>query len=189
MEIVLIRHGKPKVDLSGKMSAAGFGKRVASYDQSGIDAEHQPTAEAYERAKQCEFIVCSTLPRSIESAWALNIETPDIISSLFRECEMPYAHWKYPKLTGNSWSVLFRILQLAGYTSNAESYKDIKCRTRECTDQLVKLSKEHESVLFVGHGAIIWFIHKQLLRLGWSGPQKSVRKYWDFGVYTQNTPF
>jgi len=102
VEIVLIRHGKPKIDLSGKMSASSFGGRVASYDQSGIDTEHQPTAEAYKRAKQCEFIVCSTLPRSIESAWALNIETPDIISSLFRQCEMPYANWKYPEVTGTS---------------------------------------------------------------------------------------
>ncbi len=186
MEIVLIRHGKPKIDFSGKMSASGFGRRVASYDQSGINAEHQPTVEAYERVEKCEFIVCSILPRSIESARALNIENPDIISPLFRECEMPYANWKYPELTGASWSILFRILQLAGYTSNTESYKDIKYRTRKCTDQLVKLSQEHRSVLFVGHGAIIWLIHKQLLRQGWSGPQKPVRKYWDFGVYTQN---
>ncbi len=79
MEIVLIRHGKPTIDLSGKMSAAGFGEQVASYDQSGIDAEHKPTAEAYERAGKCEFIVCSTLPRSIESAWALNSARPKTI--------------------------------------------------------------------------------------------------------------
>ena len=184
MEIVLIRHGKPKIDISGKMSASDFGKRVADYDRSGIDTEHKPTNEACERAKKCLFIVCSTLPRSIESARALNIENPDMTNHLFRECEMPYADWKYPALTGTSWAILFRILQLAGYTSNTESYKAIKHRVKECAEQLVKLSKKHESVLFVGHGAIIWFIHKQLLRMGWSGPQKSVKKYWEFGVYT-----
>ena len=184
MEIVLIRHGKLKIDISGKMSASDFGKRVADYDRSGIDTEHKPTNEACERAKKCLFIVCSTLPRSIESARALNIENPDMTNHLFRECEMPYADWKYPALTGTSWAILFRILQLAGYTSNTESYKAIKHRVKECAEQLVKLSKKHESVLFVGHGAIIWFIHKQLLRMGWSGPQKSVKKYWEFGVYT-----
>jgi len=184
VEIVLIRHGKPKIDISGKMSASDFGKRVADYDRSGIDTEHKPTNEACERAKKCLFIVCSTLPRSIESARALNIENPDMTNHLFRECEMPYADWKYPALTGTSWAILFRILQLAGYTSNTESYKAIKHRVKECAEQLVKLSKKHESVLFVGHGAIIWFIHKQLLRMGWSGPQKSVKKYWEFGVYT-----
>lgn len=187
MEIVLIRHGKPKIDLSGKMSASGFGQRVMDYDQAGIDAEHKPTREACKMAGKCRFIVCSTLPRSIESARALNIENPDMTSDLFRECEMPYANWKYPKLTGASWSVLFRILQLMGYTSNTESYKTIKHRTQECADQLVELSQKHGSVLFIGHGAIIWLIHKQLLRMKWSGPQKSVRDYWAFGVYTKNT--
>ena len=185
MEIVLIRHGKPKIDISRKMSASDFGKRIADYDRFGIDTEHKPTNETCERVKKCLFIVCSTLPRSIESAQALNIENPDMISHLFRECEMPYADWKYPALTGTSWAILFRILQLAGYTSNTESYKAIKYRAKECAEQLMKLSKKHESVLFVGHGAIIWFIHKQLLRMGWSGPQKSVKKYWEFGVYTQ----
>jgi len=184
VEIILIRHGKPKIDILGKMSAADFGKRVIDYDQSGIDTEHKPTNEACKKAGECRFVVCSTLPRSIESARALNIKTPDIISHLFRECEMPYANWKYPKLTGDLWSALFRILQLAGYTSNAESYAAIKYRTKECINQLGELSQKHGSVLFVGHGAIIWLMHKQLLRMGWLGPKKSVRKYWEFGVYT-----
>jgi len=186
VEIVLIRHGKPKIDISGKMSAADFGKRVTDYDRAGIDAEHKPTNTACEKAGKCRFIVCSTLPRSIESARILNIGTPDITSHLFRECEMPYANWKHPKLSGTTWSILFRILQLTGYSSNAESCKTIKNRAKKCADQLATLSKKHESVLFVGHGAIIWLIHKQLLRTGWSGPRKSARKYWGFGIYTQD---
>ena len=185
MEIVLVRHGKPKIDTSGKVGASDFGKWVAKYDQAGIDVDHKPTIEAFERAERCSFIVCSTLPRSIESAKALNIEVLDMVSHLFRECEMPYANWNYPKLSIKSWSVLFRILQLVGYSSNAESYKAIKERTAKCTNQLTELSKEHESVLFVGHGTLLWFIHKQLIRMGWLGPQKSVRKHWEFGVYTQ----
>ncbi len=186
MEIILIRHGKPKIDISGKMSASNFGKRVIDYDRTGINSEPKPTNEAYEKTKGCRFVICSTLPRSIESALALNIETPDMISHLFRECEMPYADWKYPELTGASWSIFFRILQRMGYTSNTESYKMIKHRTKKCAEQLVELSEKHGSVLFVGHGALIWFIHKQLLRMKWSGPQKSVKKHWEFGTYTHD---
>jgi len=185
VEITLIRHGKPKIDVSGKMSASDFGKRVADYDRAGIDTGHKPAKAVCEKARKCRFIVCSTLPRSIESAQALNIDTPDMTSHLFRECEMPYANWKHPKLSGTSWSILFRIFQLMGYSSNTESCKAIKARAEKCADQLAKLSKKHESVLFVGHGAIIWLIHRQLLRTGWSGPQKSARKYWEFGIYTR----
>ncbi len=111
MEIVLIRHGKPKIDTSGKVGASDFGKWVVKYDQAGIDIDHKPTVEAFERTEKCSFIVCSTLPRSIESAKVLNIEALDIVSHQFRECEMPYANWNYPKLPIKTWSVLFRILQ------------------------------------------------------------------------------
>mgnify|MGYP000641593629 CR=1 FL=1 len=185
MEIVLIRHGKPEIDASGKLSASDFGKWLDKYDQAGIDVDHNPTIEAFKMTNRCSYIVCSTLPRSIESAKALNIDTPDMISHLFRECEMPYANWNYPILSIKSWAILFRILQLTGYSANAESYTAIKERTAQCANKLIELSREHESVLFVGHGALLWFIHKKLIRMGWSGPKKSVREHWDFGGYTQ----
>ena len=185
MEIVLIRHGKPDFDTSGKVHASDFGKRVAEYNRAGISAEHRPTSEAIERAKNCSFVVCSHLPRSVESAEALSIKTPDVVSTLFQECEMPYTNWQYPKLSFTLWSVLFRIFQLAGYSPNAESYKAIKKRSKECANDLIQLSKEHESVLFVGHGTLIWFIHKDLVRNGWSGAHKAARKHWEFGVYKQ----
>ena len=189
MEIVLIRHGLPKIDTSKKLGASDFGKWISQYDQAGIDLSQNPTSDVIERVKSCSFIVCSNLPRSVESAHALNIETPDIINNLFRECEMPYANWNYPKLSIKSWALLFRIFQLAGYSSNTETYKDIKKRVTECTNQLTALSEKHKSVLFVGHGALLWFIHRQLKSMGWFGPKKSVRQHWEFGVYTQEKIF
>lgn len=185
MKIVLIRHGKPAIDTPEKTSAAGFGKWIERYNLSEINTEHKPTTEAYEIANKCSFIVCSHLPRSITSAKALNIEIPDMVDRLFRECEMPHANWKYPKLSAVSWSILFRMLQLIGHSPNAESFQAIKKRTEECASQLVELSKKHESVLFVGHGVLIWFLHKQLKRMGWTGPQKAAKKHWEFGIYSQ----
>jgi len=186
VEIVLIRHGKPKIDSTEKLSPADFGKWVSEYNLAGLDTEHKPTDEALERAKQCCFTVCSTLPRSIESAEALNVEVVGIVSPLFRECEMPYFNWNYPKLSVASWSVIFRVLMLIGYSSNVESFRAIKMRAEQCASQLIELAEKHQSVLLVGHGAINWFIHKQLLRMGWSGPRKAGRTYWEFGVYKHN---
>lgn len=186
MEIVLIRHGKPKCETSGKVNAADFGKWVREYNKSGISSESRPTTESIEKAKECSFVVCSHLPRSVESAKALGINTLNMVSSLFRECEMPYANWQYPKLSIMQWSAFFRIFQLISYSPNAESYKDIKRRSKECVESLIQKSKEHESVLFVGHGALIWFMHRHLVRNGWAGPCKAARKHWELGVYTQN---
>lgn len=185
MTIVLIRHGKPAIDAAGKMSATDFGQWIKKYDQAEIDSKSKPANKACEIANTCSFIVCSNLPRSLSSATALNIETPNMVSHLFRECEMPHANWKYAKLSVTSWSILFRICQLCGYSPNAEPFQDIKKRVEECAKQLVDLSQKHESVLFVGHGVLIWFLHKHLKRTGWTGPAKAAKKHWEYGVYAQ----
>jgi len=186
VKIVLIRHGKPRIETKGVVSAADFGVWISAYDMAGIDETHIPSNAAIARAEACAFTVCSNLPRSIESAKLLKVEAPDIISSEFRECGMPYGNWKYPKLSKSVWSLLFRLLQLSGYSANSESYREIKERSKGCTGQLVELAKSHGSVLFVGHGALNWLLHKELLKQGWSGPAKSTKKYWGFGEYSRN---
>lgn len=47
----------------------------------------------------------------------------------------------------------------------------------------MKLAKEYESVLFVGHGIFNRLLAKELKSLGWCGPSNPGSKYWSFGVY------
>ena len=183
MEIVIIRHGKSIVDTSGWVNALEFGECVKEYDNLGIDEEHLPSEEAIKKAESCNFTVCSTLARSLHSAKLLNIESPDLIGSLYRECELPYTNWKRIKLSKTTWPIVYRILQILGYSPNAESYKEAKIRSEEVAIELEKLAMNHGSVLFVGHGALSWLLHGHLLSMGWSGPNKSVRDHWDFRVY------
>ena len=186
MEIILLRHGKPLIDNTVKMSPAEFGGWVKDYDRAGIDTNIAPPNSAKEKAHQSNCVVCSHLTRSIESARVLDLEKVHYTSELFRECEIPHANLEWPKLSALSWTVLFRVAQLFGYAPYCESHQQIKCRAQECTDQLAELSRTHKSVLFVGHGTLIWFIHKRLLRGGWTGPKAAARRHWEFGVYEKN---
>ena len=186
MKIVILRHGKPKIGTSGRLAASGFGQWVAAYNRAGIDSVHAPSPNAIAQAKACSIVVCSNLPRSIESARVLGIKDIEVQDSLFRECEMPYANWSYPKLSVLGWSFVFRILQMFGYSSNAESFKEARQRAYRCALQLSELAQKNESVLFVGHGSLNWLIAKNLLRMGWVGPQNAGRKYWSYGVYHYN---
>jgi broad specificity phosphatase PhoE len=186
VEIVIIRHGKSAVDTSGKVSASEFGSCIQDYDMAGIDNNNRPPVEVIEKAKSCNFCVCSSLARSLHSAKLLEIEKPDFVSPLFRECEMPYNNWKLPTLSKSVWPIVYRILQISGYSPNAESYKEIKSRSKECAIQLINLARAHDSVLYVGHGALGWVLHKHLLSMGWLGPKKSVREHWECGVYKYN---
>jgi len=186
VKIVLLRHGKPEVENSGDLSAAGFGQWITAYNEAGIDIDHAPPRQALAQAKACSVVVCSHLPRSIESAWALGVTNIEVQDALFRECDMPYADWHYPRLSVPGWSSVFRILQLMGYSSNAESFREARQRAYSCALRLSALAANYESVLFVGHGLLNWLLAGNLLRMGWVGPRSIGRRYWDYGVYGHN---
>ncbi|VAW48911.1 hypothetical protein MNBD_GAMMA03-1088 [hydrothermal vent metagenome] len=183
MKIVLIRHGKPNVNWSGWVSALEFGGLVSEYDEADLDQTFPPTIETINSAAGCQFSVCSHLTRSIESAKYLNLAPANWVHSDFRECETPYAHWRFLKLPIKAWIWLFRVLQLTGYSNHSESYQDFKKRSEECANQLIKFAEMHGSVVFIGHGILNLFLHKALLKKGWIGSKKSPKKYWSFGEY------
>jgi len=185
VEIIIIRHGRPVIEASRAISASDFNKWVQAYDQATIDQEYQPSSETINIASRCTKIVCSHLPRSIESAKALK-KTPDTTEFLFREAEIPSGRWTYPKFKPKTWAIIFRVLQLFGYSANAESLSEIKNRALTCANQLITYAEQHGSVLFVGHGTLNWFIHRQLISMGWNGPTKANSKHWGYGVYQYN---
>ncbi len=184
MEIVLLRHGKPAIADGRKLSSSQFGAWVAEYDLAGIDLALPPTRRVLETAAGCDFVICSHLPRSIESAQALDVDCADINDSLFREFEMPFANLTTPRFSAATWSVFYRLLWLAGFCANAESYSQAKQRGLACVEQLLGYANKHQRILFVGHGALLWFICKQLLSRGWSGPKCSPKSYWGFNRYS-----
>lgn len=186
MEIVILRHGKSQIEARSRVTAMGFGRWVEAYNRTGIDKTLAPSPSAIAKAKVCSVVVCSNFPRSIESAKALGVNNIEVQDSLFRECEMPYANWSSPELSVLTWSFVFRIMQVLGYSSNAESFKEARERAQLYALRLSELAKKHESVLFVGHGSLNWLISNKLLRMGWVGPKHAGRGYWEYGVYHYN---
>lgn len=184
MLIVLLRHGKPKIRTDLWVSAAELGKWVAEYNAAGIDHNYPPPEEAIEQVKSCQFVVCSSLPRSTESAVALGSKRVGNCESLFRELDLPYANWRFPRLSLPSWAVFFRLMWAFGYSKNGESVSAGRERAKRCTERLAEMAAEHGRVVFVGHGALIWFVARRLKEAGWSGPKKAPRRHWEFGVYS-----
>ncbi|VAW71483.1 hypothetical protein MNBD_GAMMA12-3808 [hydrothermal vent metagenome] len=183
MRIVLLRHGKPDFAAHGKLTAREIHQWVESYNSASLVAQSKPSKQAIEIANSCNTVVCSDLPRSIESAHVLGINKIDIIDSLFREVELPHSSFPSPKLPQSFWIVLFRVLCVFGYSSNGESLKVAKIRALEGVGRLVEIAKNDGAVLLVGHGFINRFIAKELLSSGWQGPNSPGRQFWEFGVY------
>lgn len=182
MEITLLRHGKPIIPQLNKICPYEFIEWVNSYNSSGLCPSLAPPKEAYEQAINCNAIVCSELPRSIESAKALR-NNITLSHSNFNEAGLPIPKWHYPKLSPKAWAVIFRVFWLLGYSNNSESLNQAKNRASKASQMLISLANEHKSVLFVGHGVYNRLLSNELRARGWLGPKNPGNKYWSFGVY------
>ena len=187
MQIILMRHGRPVIDARQRLSARGFGTWVGHYNAATIDPASQPPAEAIAQARQAAYVLCSTLPRSLTSAAALGIESPHGRDAAFRELEIPNADWRFPVLPVGLWAVLFRLSWALGYHRHAESFAAARVRAATCTDTLSQLARAHGSVLFIGHGALNWFIARALRRAGWHSSAGAPRRYWQYAVFSRTT--
>ncbi len=183
MEIVLMRHGKPKIETRVRVCASEFTVFVGEYDAAGIDPAHEPPGTLIEQAGRCRFVLCSSLRRSRESALALGVTAIDACDPMFREMELPCADWRFPRLSAMAWIGIFRILWLFGYCPGSESFEEARQRARRCAERLTEYAAQHGSVLFVGHGALNWFIARDLKRMGWSGFGTSPQRHWGFDVF------
>jgi broad specificity phosphatase PhoE len=185
MKIVLLRHGKPDMPVFGKLNASEMCQWIQSYNSVSIDQKLPPSANVSEMAANCKAVVCSDLPRSIESADILKAKAGHVIISdvIFREMDLPYANWNLLRLPPAIWIAMFRTLWFLGFSSQYESYYAARRRAIIGAQRLKKLAAEHESVLLVGHGLLNRFVAKELLSTGWEGPATPGKQYWEFGVY------
>jgi hypothetical protein len=183
MKIVLIRHGKPIIPPLNWMSASSFGDWVKDYSISGLSISSKPTPTALNYARDCNAIVCSNLPRSIDSGHVLETEKIILSDSIFNEVEIPSANWHRLKLSPNLWAVLFRSTWLLGYSRNTESFTDIKTRAADAFKLLSGIAYEREKVVFVGHAVFNQFLARELRKNGWKGPRNPGTRYWSHGVY------
>ena len=183
MRIVLLRHGKPDVPKLGGVSASKIGQCIDAYNAAGVRLEDKPSNGAIEIANSCNVVVCSDLPRSIESAQALGVSEINHIESVFREMGLPFASFPSPKLSPVIWAAIFRTLWFMGFSSNSESLREAKIRALHGAGRLREIAEADGSVLLVGHGFVNRFIAKELLSTGWKGPACPGKKYWEFGVY------
>jgi broad specificity phosphatase PhoE len=182
MEIVLGRHGKPKVDQWALIAPRHLAHWIRAYNAADILIDDIPP-QTLKRAVRSGIIASSPLHRCVRSAQLLGPSQSLVIEELFREAGIPYANWGFPRLPLSVWAVIFRVAWFCGYSSNSEPLSRAKIRARHAAERLIELAQQHESVFVVGHGIMTMLIAKELLRMGWSGPKRPANKYWQYCVY------
>ena len=181
MEIVLLRHGKPELELKGILNASEIKQLVVSYAQSGIQ---DSPPETLTKCFNDYYVVCSDLERSIHSAKKLEFKQFHCSDAIFKEADLPHFDQSLIKLPVTVWLTILRIMCLFGFKKNGESFSQAKSRAKHAANKLIALSDTNEKVILVGHGLMNRLIAKQLILNNWQGPTSPGKKYWEFGLYT-----
>lgn len=193
MEIILLRHGKPDVKLSGNVNSVTLKVMADEYENSGVSAgEEKPENKLSQMYREifnhsC-FYVCSNLKRSQESAKLLGFANVDMKDSLFNESDIPlfnryFIIFNKIKLPVLMWVIILRLLWLFGFKQNGESIIEAKKRAEIAANKLIGLAYEHKKVVLIGHGLFNRLIANQLRRKDWQGPKSPGKKFWQSGVY------
>lgn len=181
MDITLLRHGRPTYKIRGWLKARDLAQAINTYEYAGVCGS--PPMDARDHVRACNAVVCSDLPRSVESAYRLGIKKIHTIDEHYRECELPHFSSGSLILPTKLWVALLRTLWLLGFSRNAESIKDAKNRAKQVAYHLIKLAEEHETVAFVGHGVLNYYVAKELRSLNWHGPKRPRAHYWATNIY------
>jgi broad specificity phosphatase PhoE len=150
VRITLLRHGRPDFEWQRSVKGSEFRSLEGEYDSA--DVVGNPPEDSLNLALHHKCVVCSDLPRSIQSAKALGVDSIHYSSAIFREMNLPYFDNVPIKLPLKYWVVLLRSLWFFGFSKNTESITIAKTRAKTASEKLMELADEHQSVLLVGHG-------------------------------------
>lgn len=186
MNIVIMRHGKPVLDLEAikhkKIPSSQLRQIVTEYENTDLDHFNIPLVNSQALAEKCGISVCSDLPRAVSSINALGLSKTNKIDPIYREPALPHIEWGFPKLTFFTWAIIFRFAWLCGFSKNGESIQAAKARAKLGAEKLEDLAKEQTSVLHVGHGIMNRLIIKELKRKNWKVIEHTGEKYWAYTV-------
>ena len=177
-QIVLVRHGQPRADLSAPISGQEIGQWVRRYDDVGITRGLAPPIALRELAASAGCIISSDLPRARESAVWLAASKNVRVDPDLREAPLPESLGMPLKLPPNAWVAVARAAWWLNWGETDETLAMTRQRAGRMADRLIALALEHGSVMAVGHGMFNRFLGSQLRARGWRGPKLLRHGYW-----------
>jgi broad specificity phosphatase PhoE len=193
-EIRLVRHGRSAhATPTGRITASEFRRWIDDYNQAGLSADCYPSQELIAAVSDIALVVCSDLPRSIESVRRLVPEAQFLsgaelrILTLFREAGRPLAgNWRL-KLPLSFWDHISVALWRHGLISGGESVRAATSRAKQAAQTLASFTEQSGRVLCVAHGTFNALVGLQLRRFGWQGPDRLSDKHWEGGTFQRTT--
>nr|GGI00690.1 phosphoglycerate mutase [Aquisalinus luteolus] len=189
--IITARHGRPNLDRNVRITAREYGDWWARYDESGLHPDEAPPRSLIDVATNCEHVLCSTLPRAIETADHI-VEGARIVpqDALFVEAPLPPPPVPWIRLRPGTWGVVSRTFWFLGYAPDeTENHAQAWRRVSQIADRLIDLSAEGD-VLLCAHGYLNWMIDRHMCKKRrWARvDHQGGNNYWSWRAYELEAP-
>jgi len=187
--IVLARHGEPGLSRKVSLNAAGYANWWGRYEEVGLLPGQTPPADLVAFAQRASLILCSTRPRSMETAKAVAGERAVEIDANLVEAPLPPPNWpSWLKLSPRLWGVTSRTTWwFFDHHAGQESRHEAQRRADVVADRLAALAL-HGDVLVVAHGFFNTMIGRSLRRHGWKLKASQGYKYWAMRRFERTGP-
>jgi hypothetical protein len=158
--IILVRHGKPALSRKVRLTWREFRDWWVRYDEGGIKPGQKPPKKVIQWAHKADFVVSSSLRRSIESAELAAGRAPDRELPGLVEAALPSPPLGPLKLRPKSWGTVARILWYVGYSDGMESHTEAR------------------TVYVSGHGWFNRMVKGSLMARGWRCKSQNGDLHW-----------
>jgi broad specificity phosphatase PhoE len=181
--IILIRHGKPHIDVAPTHSHHGFRDYIDDYEAAGLDPAEAPPAELQDLVGELASIYTSDRKRSHESARALAPNAELIADPLFVEAPLASPRIPLLRMKVTKWAVVSRVLWYAGFSPRIETYFRARRRARQAADILTARARADGTAVLVAHGYFNYLIGFALKRRGFKQTGSHKAKFWNAVIY------
>jgi len=185
MRIILIRHGRPDIEISPRTSHKEFRRYIDAYEDAGLDPTSAPPEELQDLVGELTAVFSSSRKRAHDSARALAPNAELIVDPLFAEAPLasppiPILRMKVPK-----WAVVSRLLWHAGYHPEIENYRRVKHRAAEAADILMRRARADGVSALVAHGYFNLMLGRELRRRGFEKSGSHRARFWNAVIYSR----
>lgn len=172
-QITFIRHAKVDMDSSLPIYSSELTAWEERYNSAPIVTDTLPEDALIQRIKSADYVVSSTLRRTVDSLELLEMEINEK-NGLFNEAAIPSLNGVRLKMKPVHWLMLFRLLSLLGAGRWAGTLRESRADAQKAAERLSQLSAEHDHIVLMGHGVMNWLIRKELSKNGWRAEEKEV---------------
>lgn len=176
MNIYLVRHGETDIDLKGWMNVLDYAMLIRKYNRAGIKLNKQRSTEVANMIHPDAKYFSSDLPRAIQTAYEVLLNSNAIQDRIFREIDLPVL--KLPIIANYYlWRTLARLFWFFGF-SKKQNFWESKRRVSIAALKLMDEAEKNDVVLF-GHGMMNSLIALELKLNGWKCRIPLVNNYWN----------